>query len=684
MSLLKQAETGQQLDHAPDITGALFRSPRLFHSFREHGDTALIMDAKPKSNNIRTLGPVTDLEHHLPNEWWRNLFNSLYLKTDGDVVENDDNTVREIDAVIAAAGLDPNDRVLDLCCGQGRHSLELARRGFKKVLGIDRSRYLVSLARRRARGAGFDVRFKEGDARKFSVPESSFDCVVIMGNSFGYFDREEDDLDVLSSVKRALRSAGKLMLDLMDGDWMRQNFERRSWEWIDDNQFVCRERSLSADRARMISREVVVHAEKGVIADQFYAERLYSRDLIKKLLEEAGFSEIRFHGSMEALSTRNADLGMMAHRNFISAVAPPKMVTKKRRDVLYPDVTVLLGDPRLPDDVKRNGVFNPEDIDTVSRLQSALAELPGYTFTYLDNHNAFLNELRNRHSTFVLNLCDEGYNNDALKELHVPALLEMLGIPYTGAGPAALGLCYNKALVRAAAESFDIPVPLESLFDPDDQGGTLPSIFPALIKPCLGDSSLGITQHAVVNNTEEAVAYLSELRNLLPGRPLLVQEFLPGREYTVALIGNPGFGYTVLPLLEVDFSNLDPKLPQILSYESKWCPDSPYWNDIEYKQAEIEDDLRRKMVDWSITLFERLGCRDYARIDFRTDANGQVKLLEVNPNPGWCWDGKMNLMAGYGGYRYADFLRMLIEAAQLRCANPKEWRNLAGPKPIAA
>ena len=684
MSLLKQAETGQQLDHAPDITGALFRSPRLFHSFREHGDTALIMDAKPKSNNIRTLGPVTDLEHHLPNEWWRNLFNSLYLKTDGDVVENDDNTVREIDAVIAATGLDPNDRVLDLCCGQGRHSLELARRGFKKVLGIDRSRYLVSLARRRARGAGFDVRFKEGDARKFSVPESSFDCVVIMGNSFGYFDREEDDLDVLSSVKRALRSAGKLMLDLMDGDWMRQNFERRSWEWIDDNQFVCRERSLSADRARMISREVVVHAEKGVIADQFYAERLYSRDLIKKLLEEAGFSEIRFHGSMEALSTRNADLGMMAHRNFISAVAPPKMVTKKRRDVLYPDVTVLLGDPRLPDDVKRNGVFNPEDIDTVSRLQSALAELPGYTFTYLDNHNAFLNELRNRHSTFVLNLCDEGYNNDALKELHVPALLEMLGIPYTGAGPAALGLCYNKALVRAAAESFDIPVPLESLFDPDDQGGTLPSIFPALIKPCLGDSSLGITQHAVVNNTEEAVAYLSELRNLLPGRPLLVQEFLPGREYTVALIGNPGFGYTVLPLLEVDFSNLDPKLPQILSYESKWCPDSPYWNDIEYKQAEIEDDLRRKMVDWSITLFERLGCRDYARIDFRTDANGQVKLLEVNPNPGWCWDGKMNLMAGYGGYRYADFLRMLIEAAQLRCANPKEWRNLAGPKPIAA
>lgn len=642
------------------------------------------MEQKNKPGTGRTLGPVPDLEHHLPADWWRSLFNSLYLKTDGDVVENDENTVREIDALLAAAGLDPNDRILDLCCGQGRHSLQLAKRGFRKVTGIDRSRYLVSLARKRARSAGLEVKFREGDARKFSVQDSSFDCVIIMGNSFGYFDREEDDLEVLSGVKRALRSHGKLVLDLMDGDWMRQNFERRSWEWIDENQFVCRERSLSADQDRMISREVVVHAEKGVIADQFYAERLYSRARIVKLLEEAGFSEIRFHGALEALSTRGADLGMMAHRNFISAMAPQKVASKKRRDVLYPDVTVLMGDPRLPDEVKRDGVFNSEDLDTINKLKSALSELPGYTFTYLDNHNSLLNDLRQRQSTFVLNFCDEGFNNDALKELHVPAMLEMLGIPYSGASPAALGLCYNKALVRAAAESFDIPVPLESFHDPDDQGATLPSIFPAIIKPCLGDSSLGITQQALVNNTEEAVAYLTELRSWLPGRPLLVQEFLSGAEYTVGLIGNPGLGYTVLPLLEVDYSKLDPSLPQILSYESKWCPDSPYWHDIRYRQAELDDDLRRKMVDWSITLFERLGCRDYARIDFRTDANGQVKLLEVNPNPGWCWDGKMNLMAGYAGYRYADLLRMILEVSQARVANPKDWRNPSGVKPMAA
>src|SRR5215471_21297177 len=72
----------------------------------------------------RTLGPVSDLERHLPSEWWRTLFNSLYLETDGDVVENDRNTVQEIDLLIRSVGLEPNDRILDLCCGQGRHVLE--------------------------------------------------------------------------------------------------------------------------------------------------------------------------------------------------------------------------------------------------------------------------------------------------------------------------------------------------------------------------------------------------------------------------------------------------------------------------------------------------------------------------------------------------------------------------------
>ncbi|MEK7794155.1 MAG: class I SAM-dependent methyltransferase, partial [Candidatus Hydrogenedentota bacterium] len=102
------------------------------------------------SNTARTFGPVSELERHLPADWWRTLFNSLYLKTDGDVVENDTNTARDIDFLVKSAALEKHDRILDVCCGQGRHVLELARRGFANVHGLDRSRYLVRLARRRA------------------------------------------------------------------------------------------------------------------------------------------------------------------------------------------------------------------------------------------------------------------------------------------------------------------------------------------------------------------------------------------------------------------------------------------------------------------------------------------------------------------------------------------------------
>jgi D-alanine-D-alanine ligase len=632
--------------------------------------------AAGKAPPARTLGPVSDLERHLPTEWWRTLFNSLYLETDGDVVENDRNTEQEIDLLIRSAGLEPNDRILDLCCGQGRHALELARRGFKQVTGIDRSRYLVRLARKRARQRGLTLSFHEGDARRFRVPESSFHCVCLLGNSFGYFDRQEDDVRVLTAVKRALASGGTLVMDLTDGEWMRGHFDPRSWEWIDQNHFVCRERALAGDGERLISREVVVHAERGVIADQFYAERLYSRERIQALLESVGFTNLRFHAFVVPDSSRNQDLGMMAHRMFLTCEAPRK-VERQQRQVLFPEVTVLMGDPRLPDPVKRNGQFNDEDFDTIARFKSALAEIPGYRFNFVDNHASLLADLRTSRPQFVINLCDEGFNNDAFMELHVPALLEMFDIPYSGAGPTCLGLCYNKALVRGIAASLDVPVPLETYFSMDDQAATVPSVFPALIKPNYGDSSIGITQEAVVYTWEQALNYLGRLRAQMPGVPILIQEFLTGAEYSVGILGNPGLASRALPVLEVDYSKLDRGLPQLLAYESKWIPDSPYWSEISYREAQIDEDTRRKLVDHSNILFERLGCRDYARFDFRADAEGEIKLLEVNPNPGWCWDGKLNMMATLAGLRYSDMLRLIIEAAQERVA--QQHPSLAQP-----
>src|ERR1700740_2859 len=320
----------------------------------------------------RTLGPVSDLERHLPSDWWRTLFNSLYLETDADIIENDRNTADEVDLLIRSIGLERNDRILDLCCGQGRHSLELARRGFPNVTGLDRSRYLIRLARKRARQGNLSVSFHEGDARRFRLGDTEFHCVCLLGNSCGYFERPEDDLAVLEAVKRALTSGGALVMDLMDGEWMRRHFDPRSWEWIDQNHFVCRERDLAEDGDRLISREVVVHAERGVIADQFYAERLYSKQRLEALLSGAGFANVRFHSLLAPDSHRNQDLGMVAHRLFLTCEAPRRARRLPRRAALSSDVTVVLGDPRLPDPVKRNGHWNEEDIETLERLKAAL------------------------------------------------------------------------------------------------------------------------------------------------------------------------------------------------------------------------------------------------------------------------------------------------------------------------
>ena len=605
---------------------------------------------------------MQDLERHLPAEWWRGLFNALYLKTDGDVVEDAAATAREVDLIADAADLKPDQRILDLCCGQGRHLLELGRRGFKHLTGVDQSRYLVRLARRRAAAEGLSITLREGDARRFHVPPDGFDRVLLLGNSFGYFEQADDDRVVLDRVLTALAPGGTLAMELTDGRWLAETFDRRSWEWIDGDHLVCRERTLSADRQRLVCREVVVHAERGVIADQFYAERLYAPEAIAELLRDAGFSRVRHHGAVEATSERG-DLGMMARRLVLTAEAPRRPRPPAGQAPAVREVTVLMGDPRLPDSVKLGGTFNEEDLETVQKLKDALGELKGYRFNYWNDHAKLIPDLLSDPPAFVFNLCDEGYENDALKELHVPALLEMLNVPYTGGPPACLAVCYDKATVRAVAEDLDVPVPAQTILEHDDQAAHLPGTFPALLKPARGDGSIGITAGSVVSTPDELLAAADRIRREWPGRAILVQEFLTGPEYTVGVIGNPGVGVTVLPVLEVDYGALPDGLPKILGYESKWDPASPYWNDLKFKEADLPEATRRAMVDQTLKLFGRLDCRDYARMDFRCGADGVPRLLEVNPNPGWVWDGKFNLQAGMAGYAYADMLRLILDAA---------------------
>jgi len=122
----------------------------------------------------KILGSIQNLEEYVRPDWWRGIFNSLYLKTDGDVADDDNPTQQELDLFTNILRLDIDDRILDLCCGQGRHSLELARRGFKNVEGLDCSHYLVQKAKTRAKKEYLHARFREGDARRLPHPPDTF------------------------------------------------------------------------------------------------------------------------------------------------------------------------------------------------------------------------------------------------------------------------------------------------------------------------------------------------------------------------------------------------------------------------------------------------------------------------------------------------------------------------------
>jgi D-alanine-D-alanine ligase len=628
---------------------------------------------KPLVSQNCFIGPVKTLEDHVQPDWWERIFNSLYLKTDADVVDDPLITRQEVDTFSKILNLNLEDHILDLCCGHGRHVHELARRGFK-VEGLDRSRHLIQKARAISKKENHSVKFREGDARKLPYGNDTFDVVMIMGNSFGYFETEQDDLRVLNEIARVLKPWGRMLLDVADGEYLEKHFQARSWEWIDNKLFVCRERSLSSDSKRLISREVVTNVNQGVIADQFYAERLYKKEDLLRLLKEASFADAAVYGEIITDSHRNQDLGMMERRIIVTGTVKKDWTPKRSyRKGSKKRIEVIFGDPKRPDFLKPQAVFDDDDFYTISRLKSALSSLSEYEFTYISNHHTIIQDLKRiaGKTHIVMNLCDEGFNNDPSKELHIPALLDILNIPYTGASSQCLAFCYDKSLVRGIAKEMKIPVPRAFFIEPDDTTFNLSFCFPVIVKPNLGDSSFGITQESVAYDHEQLINAITIIREKLGyDKPILVEEFLTGKDLSVGIIGNPLTSYNVLPITEEDYSEVPEDLPRVCGYEAKWLPDSPYYK-IKSVQADLSEATEKFITECCMKLFERLDVKDYGRFDWRLDEDGNPRLLEVNPNPGWCWDGHLAKMAGYAGMTYTDLLNAIIQAAEQRIEHSK-------------
>ena len=631
-------------------------------------------------------GPVDNLESYLQPDWWRRIFNSMYLKTDADVVEDKQITNKEIDLFTEFLGLDKNMVILDLACGQGRHTLELARRGFRYVNGLDRSHFLIRKAKNICAAEGLTASFKEGDARKLPYQADTFDLVMILGNSFGYFESTEDDIKILKEVFRVLKPNGRFLIDVADGNYLRDNYNPRSWEWIDHKHFVCRERSLASDNQRLISREVISNIDKGVIVDQFYAERLYSQELLQEILSKSGYKEINFLGNYETDSKRNQDLGMMERRIIVTATAWKEWTPVKAKNVGLKTIAVVMGDPERPDIIKPSSVFDTDDMDTIMNLKIALGELKDYRFIYQSNHATLFNDLQKLRGKvdFVFNLCDEGFNNDPRKELHVPAMLEVLNMPYTGSNPQCLTYCYDKSLIRGIAKEMGVPVADGLYIKPEDNVFEMNIDFPVIVKPNFGDSSFAITKESVCNDLEELNDAIVRIREKVGyEKPVLIEEFLTGKDLTIGIIGNPPDPYTFLPIVEEDYSDLPPDLPRICGYEAKWIADSPYFKLLKSVPANLPEETEKVIMEHCLRLFERLDCKDYVRFDWRLDPNGVPKLLEVNPNPGWCWDGHLAKMASIKGIGYAEMLLAILQTAEQRINNETQGEKIEEKKVMA-
>jgi D-alanine-D-alanine ligase len=342
-------------------------------------------------------------------------------------------------------------------------------------------------------------------------------------------------------------------------------------------------------------------------------------------------------------------------------------------------ILILYNEPVLPPG-HRDADSEHEVLDTVRHVEGALTAA-GYAVSRLGvgrDPSALVAGVRKARPDAVFNLF-EGLPDWSDTEAYAVSVLEWLGVPYTGCPLQPVTIAKHKPLTKQLLRGARLPTPdffvVDHLPVPD-----CPLDWPVIVKPSNQDASVGLDQGSVVTSQEDLerrVAYLVEEY----GPPVLVEEFISGREFNVAVAEIPEL--RALPPSEIRFISDDPAVWPILTYDGKWKPGSAdYESTPPAYVPDLPPRLLARLERLAKQAFRLLGCRDYARVDFRVKPPAKPYILEVNPNPDLSPAAGMSGALAGAGMTWDKFVLQIVQQALTR-GRPPAVRANAEPAGVA-
>jgi D-alanine-D-alanine ligase len=318
----------------------------------------------------------------------------------------------------------------------------------------------------------------------------------------------------------------------------------------------------------------------------------------------------------------------------------------------------------LHDDVLARPDAMPDEIGVLEAVEAVDVALTGLGHSTVriavGNHpDAWTLKLADAGVELVFNLC-EGAAGRSEHEFRVAAMVEMLGLPMTGSGSETLALGRRKDRVNAILADAGMPIPEWALV----RRGAAPRewrTFPAIVKPAAEDASVGITQRSIARDARSLEHALAESAQ---HAPLLVQEFLPGHELNVGIIGNE-----VLPVAQIDYRSLPDGAWPLVSYRAKWETGSD--EDLGTQPrcpADLPEKMLARAAELALTAWRLIEGRGYGRVDLRCDAKDNLFVLEVNPNPDLAPSAGLSRMALVHGWVYNEMIERIVLEARMHAA----------------